>query len=54
MKFYNLEFGPYGSESVIGTLSESQYNYWSKNDTFLGKPDHFDFACVNIVIFIGP
>jgi hypothetical protein len=31
MKFYNLEFGPYGSESVIGTLSESQYNYWSKN-----------------------
>ena len=31
MKFYNLEFGPYGSESVIGTISESQYNYWSKN-----------------------
>ena len=31
MKFYNLEFGPYGSESVIGTISESQYSYWSKN-----------------------
>jgi|TARA_B110000003_G_C16648466_1_gene533094 hypothetical protein len=31
VKFYNLEFGPYGSESVIGTISESQYSYWSKN-----------------------
>jgi hypothetical protein len=30
LKFYNLEFGPYGSESVIGSISEPQYNYWSK------------------------
>ena len=37
MKFYNLEFGPYGSESVIGTISEPQYNYWSKNEDRLSE-----------------
>lgn len=37
MKFYNLEFGPYGSESVIGTISESQYNYWSQNTDKLSE-----------------
>ena len=36
-KFFKFEFGPYGSESVVGTISELQYNYWIKNEDRLGE-----------------
>ena len=36
-KFFKFEFGPYGSESVVGTISEPQYNYWIKNEDRLGE-----------------
>ena len=36
-KFIKFEFGPYGSESVVGTISEPQYNYWIKNEDRLGE-----------------
>ncbi len=37
MKYFKFEFGPYGSESVVGTISESQYNYWIENEDRLGE-----------------
>ena len=35
--FFKLEFGSYGSESVVGTISEPQYNYWIKNEDRLSE-----------------
>ena len=37
MKYFKFEFGPYGSESVVGTISEPQYNYWIENEDRLGE-----------------
>ena len=35
--FFKLEIGSYGSESVVGTISEPQYNFWIKNEDRLSE-----------------
>ena len=37
MTYYKFEFSSYGSESVVGTISEPQYIYWVKNEDRLGE-----------------
>ena len=37
MKYFKFEFAAYGSESVVGTISEPQYNYWIENEDRLGE-----------------
>ena len=31
MYYFKLEFNGYGTETVVGSITESQYNYWIKN-----------------------
>ena len=37
MKYFKFEFVGYGSESVVGSISEQQYNYWIQNEDRLGE-----------------
>ena len=37
MKYFKFEFVGYGSESVVSSISEQQYNYWIQNEDSLGE-----------------
>ncbi len=37
MKYFKFKFVGYGSESVVGSISEQQYNYWIKNKDYLSE-----------------
>ncbi len=37
MKYFKFEFAGYGSESVVGSISAQQYNYWIQKEDRLGE-----------------
>ena len=37
MYYFKLEFNGYGTETVVGSINESQYNYWIKHKDYLSE-----------------